>query len=173
MEKGVKVIAEECTVDYSNDYRTLVTKAKAVNPDLWLVTTSLPANFLRARYELKVGIPTLMTNVIIDALEVERISREVAVGVYFTNWPQSEKFINSFKTLYDTHPIIEAENSYEAVRSLAKAFTDNQEDVLVGLRQVKYQGVGGLVDFTSSNHTQINKAEAKLYRVDVSGYTEF
>jgi len=171
-EKGIRLVAQECTSDYSDDYRTSLAKIKAMHPDVMLVTTSNPLAFFKARYELGITVPMVTTNVVVDAIEDQHMSRNYALGTYFTNWLPDQQFIQEFEAAYGMYPIMEDQTSYEAIRSIAKALAIDPGNLLEGLQQVKYQGVDGPIDFTSGNHLEIDNAVAKLYRVDTSTYTE-
>ena len=59
--------------------------------------------------------------------------------------------------------MIEAHNSYESLRSVAKAIAANPNDPIAGLKTVTYQGVAGEIDFSRSQFA--NKSVAKLYQV--------
>lgn len=172
--KGVKIIATECNGDYSYDYRATMAKIRSLNPDILLVTVSSGdgINFFKTRHDFGVTAPTLTTNVVVDVLENQKMPRAYGLGIYFTNWLPDQDFINKFQAAYGIYPSMENQNSYEAVRSIAKAFENNPQNVLAGLRRVKYQGVDGPIDFTTASHIQIDNAVAGLYRVDQNGYTK-
>lgn len=170
--KGISVVGEVCTGDFTSDYRSEVTKIKGMNPDLVFLATSLPVSSLKAIHDLRLDVPVLTTNVMIDGLEVQKMPREYGIDKYFMDWQPSTEFIEKFKKAYGTSPIMEAQNSYEAVRTIAKALEKNPNDILVGLRQVSYQSVDGNMDFTAGDHTTVNKAQSKLFKVTETGYEE-
>jgi branched-chain amino acid transport system substrate-binding protein len=170
--RGLKVLGEICTANFASDYRSEVVRVKAMKPDIIMVTTSLPISLFKAMYDLKINIPTLTTTVMIDGLEVQKMPREYAMGKYFMDWQPNAEFIQKFKKAYGTTPIMEAQNSYEAVRTIAKALEKNPGDILVGLKQVSYQSVDGSMDFTKGDHITVNKAQARLFKVTETGYEE-
>jgi len=169
-ERGVKLLGEECTNDFGSNYRTELAKLQALKPDVLFATPGTIA-FYKTRHELGVTTPTLTTNIVIDGLENQNMPRELAQGLYFTEWTPNQAFVDSFKKMYGKTPIMEAQNHYEAVRALAKAMENNPDDVLAGLRTVKYEGIAGTIDFTG-DHTQVNQENAKLYIVGESEYVE-
>jgi ABC-type branched-subunit amino acid transport system substrate-binding protein len=169
-ERGIKLLGEECTNDFGTSFRTELTKLQALKPDVLLATPSTIA-FYKTRHDLGITTPMLTTNIVIDGLENQNMPRELAQGVYFMEWMPSKAFADAFKKAYGKVPIMEAQNHYEAVRALAKAMEKNPNDVLAGLRTVKYEGIAGLIDFTG-DHTQVNQEKAKLYLVGDTGYVE-
>jgi len=173
-EKNIKLLGEECTADFSSDYRTEVTKLKVQKPDAILatVTSSLVGTALQRIKELDINAKILTTNAIVDSLEVSHTPRKYTEGVYFTNWTSNQEFIDKFEKMYGTYPIIEAEDHYETIRSIAKAFANDPTDVLAGLKQVKYEGVNGPIDFTTGDHLAVNKQQAGLFLVTSDGYKE-
>jgi hypothetical protein len=58
---------------------------------------------------------------------------------------------------------VEAHNSYESVRAIAKALSIDPTNPARGLRQVRYAGVEGELDF--SHPVSASRASAQLYRI--------
>lgn len=167
-EKHVTVVGEECTADYSDDYRTFISKVKAKNPDALLLTTSNPDVVFKAINELRLTAKVLTTNVVVDAVVVRHVSPVLFSRTWFLNWEPNKEFVDAFESTYGSYPIMESQNSYEAVRAVAKALEKNDSNVLKGLESVRYESVDGEVDFTG-DHVTVNKAQAKLYTVDAKG----
>lgn len=170
-EEGITVVSEEYTADFSDDYRTLMSKIKAKNPDAILATFGYADPALKAYTELGMTQKILTTTVVVDAIETRNMPREYAKNVWVMDWVPSPSFINKYQTKYGTYPILEAQNHYEVIRSIARALEESPGNLLEGLKSVKYESVDGMIDFTQGDNITVNRATTKLYTVGpVSGY---
>lgn len=169
-EHGVSIVSEDCTGDFAENYRTIIAKVKVKRPDAILATVSSPviAPFMKAVSEFGIESKILTTNVVVEGTTVWHIPASQLSTTWFTDWVPDEVFLKAFKSKYGVYPIMESQNAYEAVRSVAQALKNNDRDTLDGLRSVHYASVDGSIDF-SGDHNIVNKAEAKLYSVDPSG----
>lgn len=171
-EKGVEIIVKTCTTDFSPNYRNEAAKIKAAKPDVVLVNGvgGLAVNSLRT---FGVMTPIIADSNTIDGFENQgSVSLEQLKDVYVIDWHPNKKFADSFQNKYGAYPILESQNSYEAVRSIAEALKNNPKDILAGLKEVKYTSVEGVIDFTTGTNINPNKTEAKLYKVIGKGNYE-
>lgn len=159
---GVKVVDEICQSDFGNDYRSDITRIASKQVDAIIATRDLD-RVLRRMKEQHLQLKLLSTNDIVESVRVRGLSNELSEGVYFTDWQADSGFANRFKARYGQAPMLEAENSYEVLRSIAKALAVSDGDELQALKGIRYDGVGGLVDFTRSMFA--NYGEGHLYRV--------
>ena len=170
-ERGVKILGEDCTANFSGTYLEEATKVKGAHPDAVLLTTAFAEIPVKKIRDLGINVPILTTPAVIDAVESRKVDKELFRNVYFTNWLANDDFANRFYRKYGQYPWIEAQNHYEAIRAIAKAL-ENSDDVAFGLRKVKYEGVDGEIDFTGGDQIRANKAVAKLYTLVGKDFVE-
>jgi len=164
----VQVVGTLCTDDFSTDFRTELLKLKNKQPDAIMIPFSLD-RALRRMGEIGFKAKVLSTSDVIEAIFRRGFRQMDAAGVYFNDWQAKAEFAQVFEAKYGEPPIMEPQNSYEAIRAIARGFELNPANLLEGLKRVKYQGVAGLVDFTRSHAG--NYAQGKLYRVEKEGFT--
>jgi hypothetical protein len=104
---------------------------------------------LRMR-EIGLNVPIFTTSVVLEAIKDPALPADLFNRTYFAYWPSSHRFRKKFMARYGQEPLLEAENHYEAVRSLAKAFSGKADTLLANLKTVSYAGVTGWIDFRHS-----------------------
>jgi branched-chain amino acid transport system substrate-binding protein len=159
---SVQVDAELCNVDFANDFRTDVAKMAAKNVDA-VIIAHMGDVILQRMKEQRFSPKVLATSNVIEDIKVKKTPQELFEGVYITDWKPSDAFLDKFKQKYGVDAAVEAHNSYETLRSLAKALKASEKDTLQALRMLKYEGVAGPVDYSSSSFA--NHSVAQLYRV--------
>jgi branched-chain amino acid transport system substrate-binding protein len=159
---GVKVEAALCNIDFTNDFRTDVARMASKNVDA-VIIAHMGDVILQRMKEQRFSAKVLATSNIVEDIKVKKAPQELFEGVYVTDWRPSEEFLVKFKRRYGVDAVVEAHNSYETLRSIAKALKVSETDTLQALRTIKYDGVAGLIDFSSSSFA--NKSSAQLYRV--------
>ncbi len=172
VEKKIKILSEDCSADYSIDYRTEMAKIKAANPDALILGSSsgVIKVALQRIAEFKIKAKILGTSTIVEALEGQSFTQDTLQNIWFTNWEPSAEFVRKFQGVYGKYPIVEAQNSYETIRSLALALKNNPANLLDGLKSVRYTSTDGVIDFTQGDHITVNQAQAILYKVTAVGY---
>jgi len=162
---GKQVIEKNCTTGFSPDYRTEAAKAKESGADAIFVN-GIADRAVKVLKELGTEVPIVTDSNLIDGFENrESLSVGQLENVFVIDWHANDEFIQKYKTAYGRFPIVEAQNSYEVVRSIAKALENNSNDILQGLQQVKYEGVDGFVDFTTGDQIRPNQSQARLYKI--------
>lgn len=159
---GVLVKAELCTSDFTNDFRTDVTKMSAKRVDA-VIIAHMGDVILQRMKEQRLSPKVLATSNVVEDIKVKKAPQELFEGVYITDWQPSDEFLSKFKQKFGRDAVVEAHNSYEALRSIAKALAESETETLRALRTVKYDGVAGKIDFSSSSFA--NHSVAALYRV--------
>jgi branched-chain amino acid transport system substrate-binding protein len=171
IENGVEILGEDCTADFGATYQNEAAKIREANPDLILLTTAFTEIPVKKIRDLGIESKILTTSILIDATETRGVEKNLFNNVYFTNWIPKQSFADRFYEEYGTQPWIEAQNHYETIISIAKAF-EKSDNILEGLKQVKYEGVAGEIDFTTGDQIRVNKEEAKLYTISNDEYVE-
>ncbi len=161
----VRIVDENCTNEYPSDMRAEVLRAKSKNPDAVIVAFNVD-RVLRRMKELHFSPRVLATSDIDEAIHSRGFPMEDAVGVYFGDWLPSQHFSSRFQSRYKEVPIMEPQNSYEAIRVLAEGFRLGG-DLQNAIQQLVYIGATGPVDFRGSRAG--NKAEATLLVVTKDG----
>lgn len=159
---GVKVKAAFCNIDFNNDFRTDVAKMASKKVDAVMIA-HMGNVILQRMKEQRFSAKVLATSNLIEDIKVKKAPQELFEGVYVTDWKASDEFLVKFKRKYGVDAVVAAHNSYETLHSIAKALKISEKDTLEALRTVKYAGVAGLIDFSSSAFA--NKSVAQLYRV--------
>ena len=164
-ERGLQVVVKTCSNDFAVDYRTEAIKVKAANPDLILID-GWGDRAVKALKNLGINNPILVDSNLVDGFENgNTIAVSQLNNVYVIDWRANSKFSEKYKSLYGKYPVLEAQNGYEAVRSVVKAMQNNPTNILEGLRKVKYESVDGNIDFTTGSNITPNQAQAKLYTI--------
>lgn len=166
-DKSVRVLSVSCTSDFGSNYQTEISKIKSVNPDAIYFNSSIPDVVLRKIKDLGLEDKKVLTSSIaIDAIEVNKTPIQYLENVYFTNWQPEQDFVNKFKDKYGVFPIIEAQNHYDLIRSVAFALEEG-DDFKNSLKKVKFVGSEGMdIDFSDNNQIQVNEGKAKLFTYD-------
>lgn len=169
--RGVKIVRDECTADFSNDYRVTMLKVKGDKSDALLLTTSLADVAFKATHDLGLTQKILTTSIVPDALELRDMPIEYVKNVWFTDWMPNENFSKRFKEKYGVYPILEAQNHYETMWAIARGLRSNPDNLLEGLKTVKFasEDIGGSIDFTRGDNIRVNQGEAKLYQAKAEG----
>jgi branched-chain amino acid transport system substrate-binding protein len=174
-QRGVKIVMKTCTKDFTPDYRNEAAKAKAANADVILVD-GLGDRAINTLRTFGVMSPIVADSNAIAGYEVGgTVSTEQLKNAYIIDWHASDDFVKKFEAKYGIYPILEAQNSYEAVRSIAKGLQNNPTDLVMGLKEVKYNsvdGANGVIDFTTGTNINPNKTPASLYTVHGKGQYE-
>ena len=151
-----------CSFDFGNDHRSVITRFRAKNVDA-IIAAEWTDQVIKIMHEQKLNAQLLGTSNVVEALKVRNADNNLMEGSFFTDWRPNNEFAEHFKNKFGKEPMLEADNSYEILRSIAKALTNSKGDTLSALREVKYQGVGGLIDFTDGMFA--NKGIGHLYQV--------
>jgi len=159
---GVKVLDTNCIDDPTSDMRAEILRAKSRKPDGIIVAMGIDRALRRMR-EAGMRAVVLTTSDLMEAVEMRGLPLSEAEGVYFNDWKPSREFQDAFADKYHHSAIMEPQNSYEALRSVFKAYALDSGNLAAGIRKVKYDGVMGPIDFTES--TAGNQAEGELLQV--------
>ena len=162
-EKGLTIVKEICNKnDYTSDFKTDALQIVGAKPDI-IIITHLSERILMRLSELNYHVPVLSTGNIVEVLSNGVLPQSLSEGVYYLDWPASEKYLTRFKEKFGQDSIMESQNAYEAFLTLFDALKNNSADPVSAIRQTKREGVTGLIDFTkdfSGNH-----GEARLFRI--------
>jgi branched-chain amino acid transport system substrate-binding protein len=161
-KNGVTIESVLCTMDFNNDFRADVTKMAAKRLDA-VIIAHMANVVLQRMKEQKLLVKVLTTSNVVEDIKIKQAPKELFEGIYLTDWKPNEEFVQKFRARFNKDPVVEAHNSYETLRSIAKALKSSETDTVEALRTIKYDGVAGQIDFTGSSFA--NKSTAQLYRV--------
>ena len=150
-----------CSFGFSNDHRAEVAKLRAKKVDA-VITAEWTDQVMRMMKEQRLNAKLLGTANMLEAVKI-RGAGSLLEGAYYTAWQGSPEFVEHFKSKFKQDPILEAENSYEIMQSIAKALYNSDGDLLAALKKLRYEGSVGLVDWTGG--MAVNYGVGHLYQV--------
>ena len=161
-KKGIKVVGFEGTEEKSN-FDPIVTPIKARNPDLVYFggIYDQAAPFFKQARERGVKAKFLGPDGL-DSSDLAKIAGKAVVGMYYTSvagpvtvYPAAKKFADEYKKKYGKNPEPFSAQAYDATAILLQAIemaakggkVPSREAVSAAIRDVKYTGVTGTVEF--------------------------
>lgn len=153
---GAKVVAELCSNDFNNDYRSEVTRLAALKPDAIIIAMYAERVAARMR-EQHLRAKLLSTSDAAEGVQIRKADTKLLEGAFFTYWVPEKSFIDRFSKQFGVEPMLEAENHYEALRAIAKAATMDPSNIIHGLAELKYRGVGGEIDFHQTSFPNLGR----------------
>ncbi|RIL10422.1 MAG: hypothetical protein DCC75_04395 [Proteobacteria bacterium] len=135
--------------DFRPDFKALLPKMLAKQPDAFFVAHE-PETFISAARALGYKGKIVFANNIQEVLVDSSFDRALLEGVYFVDTLAGPEFMEEFMKLYDSEPILESYNGYEALRALFKAWQLNPADPRKAFSGLNYQGASGPLDFSQS-----------------------
>lgn len=159
---GVRVEEEICQNNYISEFTSDIARLAARKVDAVFCPTHMDTVSRRMR-EQNFNARRLATSGLIEPLELKLPGHEYLEEAYFTDWKPSAAFTQSFRAKFGKDPILEAHNHYETLRSIAKTLEISAGDHLKALKKVRYEGVAGPIDFSSTQFP--NLGQAKLFQV--------
>ncbi|WP_242340436.1 branched-chain amino acid ABC transporter substrate-binding protein [Anaeromyxobacter sp. SG66] len=161
-KKGMKVVGFEGTEEKSN-FDPIITPIKAKNPDLIYFggIYEQAAPFFKQARERGVKAKFLGPDGL-DSSDLAKIAGKAVVGMYYTSvagpvtvYPAAKQFADEYKKKFGKNPEPFAAQAYDATAILLKAIeaaakggaTPSREAVSAAIRDVKYTGVTGTVQF--------------------------
>ena len=88
------------------------------------------------------------SNNLLEILADNKRDNQIMEGVYVARPEITTEFKDKFYQRYKKEPILEAYTGYESIQTLVKAYQNNPQKPEEGIKQVKYQGIAGMIDFT-------------------------
>jgi branched-chain amino acid transport system substrate-binding protein len=161
-QNGVEIVDEICAFQFGSEHRAAIAKFRQKKIDL-VIAAEWTDQIARTMREQKLEAKLLGTSNITEALFVRSSDGDLVEGAYFTDWRPDEIFRTKFINRFGEEPILESQNSYEIIRSIAKALSISDVEIAESLRKVRYQGVDGLIDFSDGAFG--NKSEGHLLQV--------
>ncbi|MCC6954024.1 MAG: ABC transporter substrate-binding protein [Deltaproteobacteria bacterium] len=149
-ERKMEPVDVVCTQDMGTDFRAEVLRLKKSKPDAVIIPFGIDRAVRRLR-EQKMDVTILSTSDVSEAIYRRKFPFAEAEGIYFNDWPPGARFRDAFENLYGTHPIMEPQNMYEAVRSVAYALRLDAKNPKAAMSKLRYDGAGGVIDFTRSH----------------------
>lgn len=161
-EFGVKEIGIVETAEYRPNFESIFPRFLSKDPDVIFVAHE-PYLSTKALKRLRYKGKIVQSNALYEALLSGQGKTADFEGIFYADSDPTKEFAANFKKRFGLPPVLEPHKSYEMLRSVAKAFKTNSEDLSVGLRQVKYEGVSGPIDYTSNCNG--NKTGWRLFTV--------
>jgi branched-chain amino acid transport system substrate-binding protein len=151
-ELGGTITSEDAFNEKNTDYRTLLQKAAAQNPDILFVPSHdyETGLLLKQAKELGIKIPVLggdgsMTKTLIE------VAQDAAEGSIYSSFGWNKEFEDKFKKKYGEKPDPYAATAYDAVYIIAEAIRKggyNGPGIQKAMSQIKdFPGVSGVTTF--------------------------
>lgn len=158
----VKIVDQYVSADLYPDYKSALAKTVIRKPDA-IFFAHEPLSFLKTINQLKYkGILVAANNVYETLVDTTEFT-PIVEGTYLVDPKISDDFVSRFKKRYNLYPILEAYSGYEALRSIVEAYKISS-DLSESFNKVKYQGSGGMIDFSGS-HCLGNQSDWDLFQV--------
>jgi len=168
-ELGGEIIAIENYEKSSTDFRTQLTKVKALNPEAIIIVTFIEDGANLAKQARELGITTqILSTIGIESPDTIEIAGDTVEGIIYvrpafdvkSEDPTIKEFVNNFRKKYDSDPLfVFSANGYDALKLAASAIEKcgyDSECIKEELYKVKnYPGVGGLITF--DEYGEVNK----------------
>lgn len=154
-ERGIRIVGEFESSEFFPDFKSAILKLLKDKPDAFFVAHQ-PDSFIAASRQLRFDGELVFANNILEVPAGGK-SLDSLNGIYFVDTLASEEFTARFQKKFNSMPLLEPYNGYEALRSTVKAIIKNPAAPQLALRQMSYDGVSGTLDFTKScagNHSR-------------------
>lgn len=146
-EKSIEIVDEFVTSEFSPDFKIALMRAVQKKAQAVFLAHE-PVSFLKAVRGAGFEGKLVSANNVLEVAADPGPHPELE-GVYLVDPLIAGDFVERFRRRFNEEPILEAYAGYEALRSIAAALRANRREPQLGFRTVRYQGVGGLMDFTS------------------------
>ena len=161
-KNGIKILSTYNSSDYSYDFKTECLKVKTENPDL--VFMGYFQDRLTKEFKLHQIKPQILTTMDINQfIDQNLLSQNDAKGFYVIHWPVNDNFKKKYFEQTKHKVDYGAANFYEALRSAVMAFKKDPKNIHLGMKQIKYLGATGEIDFR--NDFSGNWREAEIYEI--------
>jgi branched-chain amino acid transport system substrate-binding protein len=172
IKKGLKVLADEAYQKGAPDYRSTLTKVKALNPDLLFLVSYVADAVLLMRQSRELGLKPqafLGGGAGFDTAQFES-EKDISTNVFSvtqwtsdTGWPGAADFNARYHAKYNKRPTYHAATGYAAMmvmgETVAKAGGDRKK-VREALASGHWSGIMGDVKFVTAdgftNQNQVN-----------------
>jgi branched-chain amino acid transport system substrate-binding protein len=145
---GITITDSFVLLDATPDFRTMLAKALAKKPDLLLLAHE-PITFSKAAAGAGFTGPILAANNYLEVLDGNEKVGDIIKRVVIADPMVSPDFRKAYETRFKEPAILEAYTGYEGIKLIARALKENRAHPEVALRGMKYEGVGGEIDFTT------------------------
>jgi len=148
VKRGISITDEFESAEFNQDFKTVLLSMLRKNPDAFFVAHH-PQNFLRAARQNRFTGPIVFANNILE-VPAAKESMDQVEGVYFVDTLAPNSFMERFRKRFNEDPLLEPYNGYEAVRTVVRALRANPQAPEKALSTLKYSGITGQIDFSSS-----------------------
>ncbi len=116
---GIKLVTDQTFQNGNKDFRSIISKAKPANPDIYVIFADTPELELLGRQIKEAGIKTPLTS--IESFEVSQ-NMELFEGYWFVSVAEpSHAFAGAYRQRYGVTPPLCAANAYDMVNLIVTA----------------------------------------------------
>lgn len=161
-ERGIRIVGEFESADFFPDFKSAILKLLKEKPDAFFVAHQ-PDTFIAASKQLKFDGELVFANNILEVPAGGK-SLDSLNGIYFVDTLASDEFATRFQKKFNSIPLLEPYNGYEALRSTVKAMLEDPAAPQLALRRMSYEGISGTLDFTKSCAGNQSRWHLKQFR---------
>jgi branched-chain amino acid transport system substrate-binding protein len=183
LKKGIKVVADESYSKGSPDYRSTLTKIKAMKPDLVFMVSYVADAILLMRQAREIGLQPkafLGGGAGFTTVEFARekvISNNVLSCTQWTddvNWPGARDFAIRYRAAFGKEPTYHAACAYASMMIMAETAVKsagNRDKIRTGLKGGRWNGIMGNVDFADyAGFTNQNNHQMLVQQIQSGKY---
>lgn len=122
----MRFVTDQSFTDDTKDFRGMIAKAKATDPDIYFFVVMSPALELLTKQMREMGVDTPLT-----AIESFEVTKEPGMfeGYYYVSAAEpTSGFAKAYEDKYGIHPPLCAANSYDMINLIVKAYENVKTD---------------------------------------------
>lgn len=182
-KKGIKIVADEPYSKGSPDYRSTLTKVKALNPDLVFMVSYVVDAILLMRQAREVGLkPQAFLGGGAGFTTTQFASDKEISNLVFTStqwaddvkWPGAAEFAKRYKAKFGKEPTYHAACAYAAMMIMADTAAKQRGDrakIRTALTSGSWKGIMGDVKFENyDGYTNQNKHQMLVLQIQNGNY---
>jgi len=153
-------------IEIVGDVRGVLAEVKSKNYDLVYVRAPSPTQIEIIKRAKELGITAIIEGT--EAFDPVFIDAgEVTDGLVYVDYKghDANLFVENFEEKYSKTPGIPAFLAYDTIYAISHGITDNNSNakgILSGLKDVKFEGVTGIVEFDENQNRVIEKSRAEI-----------
>ena len=182
-KKGIKIVADESYSKGSPDYRSTLTKIKALNPELVFMVSYVVDAILLMRQAREVGLKPqaflgggagFTTTQFANDKAISNLVLTSTQWADDVNWPGAAEFAKRYKAKFSKEPTYHAACAYAAMMIMADTAAQQRGDrskIRGALASGSWKGIMGDVKFESyDGYTNQNKHQMLVLQIQNGNY---
>lgn len=176
--KGIRVVDDEAYAAGTPDYRSTLTKIKALNPDLVFMVSYVADAILLMRQSREIGLTPQAFLGAGAGFATEQFAKEKEISNYVFSstqwtgdvaWPGAKEFFDRYKTRFGKEPSYHAATAYASMIIMAETAAKvgpNPDKIRAALKAGTWNGIMGEVAFRDfEGYTNQNKHQMLVEQI--------